>query len=172
MTNSNYNCIIWKISFSQLGGKTLNTKVLEAVAWLSCRQAAKETLAYMRKCPEKSLFLIGTLRKNMGDARMTLENLGTSEEEISSLLLISQKAYAKELLEKIRKKKFRSIGIYDCYYDLLNAIINSGLSLNELGTSKRELLRFEKKCKHPFTWWIQLTYQTCFAEKFEQLRGS
>ncbi|MFA5232539.1 MAG: hypothetical protein WC410_02645 [Candidatus Paceibacterota bacterium] len=133
------------------------------------RERVTKLLETIRKNPKNCELLLAEMFRYLSEHNLTLADIGTKEEEIENLKKTGFRLRAEEILRSIRKE--RKPSLQTCH-DLLLNIIRSKTTLKELGTSKNELLKFEKRSCYRLTWWLRTKYQTRWPEQHRQLRVS
>lgn len=107
-----------------------------------CLKSAQEWLTYLRRGTGEYRSFLECFRREVRKGSLSLEKLGTSEEELECLRVLGCKTAAIQWLECIRRgtKQYES-----CLEYLRRELKAGGLSLADIDTSEEELARSAPK---------------------------
>ena len=106
------------------------------------KTAAVEWLGYLRNGTEMYDSFIGYLHREVGKGKLSLADIGTSEEELAKLRVKGAKTAAEKWLGYLRK----GTDMYESFIGYLHREVGRGkLSLADIGTSEEELAELRVK---------------------------
>lgn len=113
-----------------------------------CRLSAKRWLRYLREGDEHYEMSLDFLKDNLEDGGLSLEDIGTSEEELEELRIVGIKLSAKKWLGYARENLEKGEDTTHWLRSLLREMKKGELKPEDIGTSEEELGKFfEKKTK-------------------------
>jgi hypothetical protein len=134
-------CLGFLLEEAQKGGLTLedigtSKEELEQLRIKGCKAEARRWLEYLRSGTGHYDTFLKYLREEVQRGGLTLEDVGTSEEELEQLRIKYFKANAQYWLEYLRS----GTGHYDLSLKYLREEVQKGgLTLEDIGTSEKEL---------------------------------
>jgi len=103
---------------------------------------ARRYLDYLRKGSDQYDTYIRYVREEVRKGGFTLEDIGTSEEELEELRVMGCKVSARKYLDYLRKGSDQ----YDTYIRYVREEVRKGgFTLEDIGTSEEELESFKKQ---------------------------
>ena len=137
-----YDGALWSLRRDVLGGgltlEDIGTseKELEELRVKGCKNLAQELLESLRSGIDRYESFLKCLRKEVQKGGLTLEDIGTSEEELEELRVKNCKALAQECLDFLRS----GADNYESFLEYLRKEVQKGgFTLEDIGTSEEEL---------------------------------